>query len=268
MRKLLIFGVLFFGRVLQALATSNPETPSMIQEGFFFSSSCPVSLRAGYEGSFVFDRRMKQENPAGGRIDNLKMDSHLGLAIVNLWKRWDLFGGAGQARLRSDWRFEAPDANIYRIDLETHYGFTWTIGTDFICYQWKGAIISLGGRYEQSKPSLLWITRDGQPFTVDKGSEMDWKEWQANASISYKIDFLIPYIGVKYSKVRGTVTTIQGELIVPIASDGGESLKMESRKNWGMVLGCGLSNSKYFQLNVEARLFDEEAGTVYGDFRF
>ncbi len=270
MKKLLFFALLLSGGTLQALATYNPKSPSMIHEGFFFSPSSFIGCRAGYEGSFVFDRRMEQEDPEGGRVDEWKMDSHLGLAVVNLWDRLDLYGGAGQVRIRSAWRVEPLGQDISRIDLETHYGLTWTVGANVICYEWKDFCFSVGGRYEEGDPALLWISSNGQPFALGKKSEMEWKEWQANASVSYKIDFLIPYIGVKYSEAEATVTTFQDEMALPIAiaSDDGSSLKMESRKIWGMVLGCGLSNSKYFQLNIEARLFDEEGGVIYGDFRF
>ncbi len=267
MRKILFFSSILFAGALQALATFNPKAPSMIQEGLFFSSSCPISLRAGYEGSFVFDRRMKMENVGDRRIDDFKMDSHLGLVVVNLWNRLDLFGGAGQTRVRSGWRVEFPPSFFSRIDLETHYGLTWSAGGNLICYEWKDLSASVGGRYEKGKSSLLWITSDGTPFAVAKENNVDWNEWQANLSLSYKIDFLVPYAGVKYSRAKTKVEAFDG-VMTPIADNGGNVLSMESRKNWGMVLGCGISNSKYFQLNVEARLFDEEGGAVYGDFRF
>jgi hypothetical protein len=267
MRKIFLLAFFLSGSFLQALATNNPMAPAMIREGFFFSTTSSIGIRAAYEGSFVFDRRMEQEGKAG-RIDGLKMDTHLGWALCNLWDRVDIFGGAGQGRIRSDWRVDFPEGTISRIDMESHYGLTWTVGANGLCYQWKELCVSIGGRYEESKPEILWMTKNGEPFTFGNESHVEWKEWQVNSSLSYKIDFLVPYIGVKYSDVHAEVKTFQEGLLVPIAHDGGASLKIESRKNWGMVLGCGISNSKYFQLNVEARLFDEEGGAVYGDFRF
>jgi len=43
---------------------------------------------------------------------------------------------------------------------------------------------------------------------------------------------------------------------------------MKSKNNFGMALGCSLSSSKYFLLNAEVRLIDEEAVTINGEFRF
>jgi hypothetical protein len=93
---------------------------------------------------------------------------------------------------------------------------------------------------------------------------MRWSEWQIDLDIAYKIDLLVPYIGVKYAKQFAKVVTAS----LPISNSGLKFLSMQSRQPLGMVVGCTLTTGKYFMLNVEGRLIDEQAVTISGDIRF
>jgi hypothetical protein len=75
---------------------------------------------------------------------------------------------------------------------------------------------------------------------------------------------LTPYLGIKYSSNK----TALNNFPVPVANDGADHTHFSNAIPVGIFLGCSLSNGKYFMLNLEARLVDEEAITVSGDIRF
>ena len=55
---------------------------------------------------------------------------------------------------------------------------------------------------------------------------------------------------------------------LPISSTLAGSNSFENCHKVGVYVGCAISNGRYFMLNLEGRLVDEEAITVSGDFRF
>jgi hypothetical protein len=91
-----------------------------------------------------------------------------------------------------------------------------------------------------------------------------WHEWQIDLDIAYHIDLLTPYIGAKYKNAMTEISNAQ----TAIAPDGSRTAHFSARTPVGLVLGCSLSTGKYFMLNLEARLIDEEAVTVSADIRF
>ena len=96
------------------------------------------------------------------------------------------------------------------------------------------------------------------------GTELHWRVWQIDMDMSYKIDIFTPYIGIKYSNVRSGV----GFFPISISNSGLGINYFENRTPVGVFIGCSLSSGKYFMLNIEGRLIDEEAVTISGDFRF
>ena len=74
---------------------------------------------------------------------------------------------------------------------------------------------------------------------------------------------LIPYLGAKYSQAR----VLLGTFGVPIAGNGSGNLHMKNRTPVGLFLGCTLTTGSYFFLNVEGRLFDEEAIAISAELR-
>ena len=87
---------------------------------------------------------------------------------------------------------------------------------------------------------------------------------QLDLDLSYQIDLFIPYIGAMYSNAR---TKVAG-FTTPISNSGKGSDRFKNRIPVGVVIGCSLTSLKYFVLNLEGRLVDEEAVTISGDIRF
>ena len=79
--------------------------------------------------------------------------------------------------------------------------------------------------------------------------------------MSVRASILIPYIGTKYSRTIVSLNPSTPALQV-------DPFKMENRRNWGLFLGCTVLACRYFDLNVEGRLIDENSFSGTMGFRF
>ena len=258
------FTVSFFliSSSLFASPVGNPSFPELLQQGFAIPENNWINFRLGYEGDFVGDARMTQTEESSGRVDNFKQDTNSGTVTLNIMDRLDLYGVFGSTRICSDWRFTTT-GTTQRAQVETNYQFLWAVGARASLYRWGCTTLGLGGRYSASDLKPSWIAINGTPAATGSAS-FDWMQWQVDLDLSYKIDLFIPYIGVKYLNAK--VKT--GTYPEAVSSDGSGSLHMKNRTPVGIVVGCTLTTGKYFMLNVEGRLIDEEAATISGDLRF
>ncbi len=264
MKKIALTTALFLaGHSLFAAPVGNPAFPQLLQEGYFIPSSYWVALRLGYEGDFVGDGRLKQREESSGRVDNFKQDTNSGTVTLNFLDRLDLIGVFGSSRVCTDWRFTLPGPTTERMILETNYGFLWAVGGRGVLYEWGNTILGIGGRYSGTALKPVTATINGVPIPT-AGTRLHWKEWQIDLDISHKIDIFIPYLGIKYSNVHTKIGTFPTE----ISDNGSGEIHMSNRNPVGIVIGCALTTGKFFMLNIEGRLIDEEAATIAGDFRF
>lgn len=248
---------------LFAAPVGNPAAPEWIEKGFFIPEDWWGSVRIGYEGDFVSDAKLEQYADGYGRVDCYEQETNSGTLTFNIMNRLDLFGVFGSSRVNSDWRFVDAAQNVHRIELETNYDFLWGLGLRGILYEEEEICLTMGGRYEQSFAEASWLTSDGVPQPLGQGN-LHWREWQIDLDVSYQIDIFNPYIGVKYSHAR---VLLEG-FPESISEKGIGSNQFKNRVPIGIFIGCGLSSSKYFMLNIEGRLIDETAITVSGDIRF
>jgi major outer membrane protein len=261
MLKYLFFFALFLSGSLFGAPVGNTSAPQILEDGFFISRNSWVDVRAGYEGDFVTNGRMEQQD--SGRIDCYKQYTNSGTVTLNLLDRIDLYGVFGSSSTNADWRFTDLENSVHRIEIQTDRNFLWAAGGRAIFFEWGCACLGLGGRYSWAKYDPEWVTNDGANAPSGNG-EVRWNQWQINLDISYKIELFTPYIGAKYSSAQ----TILNGFPIPISSSGSGSNTFKNTTPVGLYLGCTLSTGRYFMLNLEARLIDEEAITVSGDFRF
>jgi hypothetical protein len=263
--KKIIFLFLFFPFFIHSSPVGNPSSAHFIEEGFFTSAGYWMNIRLGYEGNFVYNARFKQKKGGKRKIDNFEIENNGGSFTINFQNRLDLFAVLGSARMRGNWIIDESTYNfLTRIETQTDYDFLWAAGGRAIFFEWGNTSFSLGGRYSRSSPSLDWITSDGEPYSTDR-AKFKYQEWQIDMGLSHKIDIFTPYIGAKYSRKTGQIS---GVTSTPIADDSGYTIRLKSDKKVGLFLGCALSTSKLFALNVEVRMIDEEAVTVSADLRF
>jgi hypothetical protein len=251
------------GSTLCAAPVGNTAAPQLCEEGFFISRDSWIDVRIGYEGDFVGNGRLKQCQEGSGRVDSFQQYTNSGTATLNILDRLDLFAVFGSSRVNADWRFTNLSGLATRAQLETLYHYIWAAGARGILFEWDQVALGLGGRYSYCtyKPSLLTI--NAVPVSVGS-ARCIWREWQIDLDISYKIDLFTPYIGVKYSRAEARI----GPFSTPISNSGSGTDHFKNKTPVGLFLGCSLSTGKYFMLNVEGRLIDEDAITISGDLRF
>lgn len=259
MRHFLFF--IFVLAALQAAPVGNPAAPQLLSEGFFIPYHSWVDGRAGYEGDFVQDGRMEQQD--SGRVDRYAQSTNAGTLTLNFVDRLDIYGVLGASETRANWRFTTPADAIIRIQMETPYHLLWGIGARAALFEWGKVTLGMGGRYEQTRTDLSWLTMDGASQSV-AGTQLKWHEWQVDLDLSYHIDLLTPYIGAKYASAKTHIRHAQ----TAIGANNAYTVQFDNRTPVGLILGCSLSTGKYFMLNLEARLIDEEAVTVSADIRF
>ena len=263
MKKLLLLTLILALSSIFSSPAGNPSFPKAIEEGFFISSASSISFRLGYEGNFVLNRRLKQDVLNGKRVNDFSQYLNSGLLTINILNRCDLFGSFGKAKIKTNWIFEETTNAFSYVDLETKYGDAWSSGVKIIFFEWGNTALSAGGRYNYTKPKISWVSKNGETTPYSE-NHLKYKQWQADVGISHKMDMFIPYILAKYSKADVNLRTPS----VIINPENTDKMKMKSKNNYGMALGCALVAQKYFMLNLEVRLIDEEAFTVIGDFRF
>jgi hypothetical protein len=246
---------------LLAAPVGNTSFPDLIQKGIFSSPHSTVLLRLGYEGDFVSNGRMNQES---GRVDLYEQWTSSGTVTLDLVRRLDLYGVFGASATKANWRFENDIlGTITRIKVKTEESFLWAVGARAILIDWRNASLGLGGRYTTSEYGVKELTSNGSSAPT-AGAHMNWQEWQVNVDASYKIRYFTPYIGAKYSEAKAELR----DFSVPISSPFSHNNSFHNRSQIGLYLGCTISSGKYFMLNLEGRLLDEEAVTVSADFGF
>ncbi len=257
--KILFFLSAFF--FLHAAPIGNGAAPALIRESLVFPDSFWLDARAGYIGDFVGNANLEQA--PGGAVDHFQQYTNSASATCNLYNRLDLFGTFGSSRVSADWRF-ANENTITRIQFETLYHFLWSAGARGIVFEGSLLCFSLGGCYTFCSYPPSWASANGTPMDDLSNVNLRWRQWQADCAISYKIDLLTPYLGLKYSDAAAYLTGFPD----PIATGFASSVEFQNKNSVGLILGCSISNGRYFMLNVEGRFIDEYALSLSGDLRF
>ena len=211
------------------------------------------------------------------------------------------------------------------VELYTDTSFSWSIGARGALWECGCATLGAEFQYAQSKPKVetLNVLCTPAQFTVhkprgykntpfplplDAGTEaaadtksatIQYHEWQAGLALSYRLNMLVPYLGVKWSRASfdadniriaqprlaadaailnltawnptflGNVAAATGnELVDFIQIASMEINKMKSRKACGIVVGATLVDADKWSITGEARLIDERAAHVNAQFRF
>lgn len=210
------------------------------------------------------------------------------------------------------------------VELYTDTSFSWSIGARGALWECGCATLGAEFQYAQSKPKVetLNVLCTPAQFTVhkprgykntpfplpqDAGTEaaadtksatIQYHEWQAGLALSYRLNMLVPYLGVKWSRASFDADNIRiaqpklakaildltawnptflGETGTPAATASFVDFmqiasmqinKMKSRKACGIVVGATLVDADKWSITGEARLIDERAAHVNAQFRF
>ncbi len=265
--KKLIAIIICFGFVLSVTAAyaapvGNIATPSTLKKGIIYKDeAAQFAVVAGGEVDLTWDQNLKrQDNDTeyylyGGKIGVLIMDRFMPYAIL----------GAAEAKKQQF------NINSNKIKWETDYDFVWGVGGTAMLYETKlegmgnGTLrIGVDGKYRQSHLKVDKVVRDGVSYNTSDAavtqSKYELEQWQVALAVSYQIDQIIPYVGVKYSDATGeAVTKIDG---LSYKND------FENEDNVGIFVGGDILLNDSFTANIEGRFIDETALSLGATLRF
>nr|ADB92456.1 major outer membrane protein [Chlamydia pecorum] len=218
-----------------------------------------------------------------------------------------------------------PNASISNgvVELYTDTTFSWSVGARGALWECGCATLGAEFQYAQSKPRVqeLNVLSNVAQFTVHKpqgyigqqlplptdagtdaatglkNATINYHEWQVGAALSYRLNMLIPYIGVQWSRATFDADTIQiaqPKLASPIfnlttwnptllgqatqvdSNKYADTLqivslqinKLKSRKACGVSMGATLLDADKWAINGELRLINERAAHLSAQCRF
>jgi hypothetical protein len=234
-----------------AAPVGNIATPSILRKGIIYQDKdAQFAVVAGGEIDLTFDRKIKHEsddvefNFYGGKIGILIMDRFMPYTVLGAGKAEQKF-----TELGTSWK------------LETKHDFVWSIGGTAMLYETKAGEmgdgifrIGVDGRYRKIDLDLDKLTVGGTTYKLSDfgvSGDCDMKEWQVALGLSYQIQQFIPYVGVKYSDLRGKLA-----LKTPTDEASG---KFRADKKVGFFVGGDLAINDTVSANIEGRFIDETA---------
>jgi len=265
MKKFYLIFFLSFTGLVFSTPINNSSLCFYIPHGLFFSDCNVVSFRVGYEGNFISDAKLRQVKISSGRVDDYELNCNSGTLAFNVKNLVDVFGSLGASRIKANWRITPPAGGLTRIETETRYHFSWSAGGRVVIWHNDKTALGITGRYFSTEPEISWLTSDGLPLIV-RGGNICYNEWQVDFGLSHKIGLFVPYFGIKYSDAKSQISGLPGGVV--ISNSGTNTIEMKRRNHVGGFIGVTLTNGCKFLVNIEARLADEEAATVSGQFRF
>jgi len=243
---------------LFAMYSGNPSSPMMPEQSIFFTHSW-FAFKAGYEFDDVFERKLKMESHHVHANDNKYTSrSQFGVLTLVLCDRVEFYSGLGSMKPSL-----TQHVNKERIHYDMDRHFAYSIGGRALFAYWGNLQFGLTASYLHFFPDIHSISVNRSSFPKDK-SELRYHEWQVGASFSYHIWWLFPYVGLVYSHVNAQFMHLNSlEAFFPK-----NNFTLESKRNYGMIVGLGLAPEIGIGVNVEGRFIDETALTVSADVRF
>lgn len=220
-----------------------------------------MTISAGVIVDSVDERKI--DIPGG----TFELNAVLARIGINLIDRVNLYLDIGQAQDMSyNAEVNATNTTVkYEYDSDIMFG----AGVNALIYRWDNGL-EIGGALSMRQVDLTVdkATIDGisyEKIDLDSVRDGEYTEWQAALELAYKAEYLIPYIGLKYSDVEvdGDVTdsTVQYNAS---GKNAGQNIGVFA----GVTLVPELGDSKQIAINVEGRIIDEEAVSVGVSYRF
>jgi len=244
MRKFIFLIAIFFVKPSYGLYIGNPSTPAIIYEGIFISDLIPVSLRVGFEGDFLFEKKFTFSN-TGYKESHVEGNFYLGQAVVNFFDRLDLGISAGSSQMEFISNYESAHLNE-----KSDSGYAIQAHGKLIIFNVKFVTLSFDGRYLMAKAK-------DHSFLDDDDAWFRLRHWQASMSLSSKLGFFSPYIGGVYDSSR-----------FRISKEGSFSINGIEKENLGIFLGLTFSTNSYFLVTFEGHLYSETSFGLNAQIRF
>jgi len=237
MRKILFLTVLSLILIMPALSQAAPAG----------NPADPVLLVGTYpiKGEAIADIVFERELDQGSEIEAQWYLAKVGVTLI---EKIDVYGLLGTANLEP----KKLTSSVY--DIESEYGVAWGLGAKVLLYETEeygdGILrVSVDGNYRAYKPDIDTISG-----STSSSGEVDFAEWGASLGLSYTLDKITPYVGVKYSDVD---LEISGTNIGTL-----DTLSINSDNVVGVFVGADYLFAENIALNLEGRFIDETAVNV------
>ena len=249
----------------------SPNAAAIHTDGVFFCDDCSCwSLRAGFRGDYVFDRKVNSTGE--GTYESASIMSNEGVLTLNFWDRLDIYGLVGASSVEIYDNFYNDNFSQEMIRSATSGSSTiWGVGAratileyNFGCCgtSYLGADINYEsiGSYKISSKAF-----NGIPITMPITAR--YKETQISLQIGHRIAMLTPYIAAKWSNATGSLgnnSAVIQQREIPDYLEGYRN----TGNHWGYAVGVLLIDAGRMSVTAEARFIDEKAMTIMGEFRF
>jgi hypothetical protein len=266
MKKLIVI-IICFGLSLSITAAyaapvGNIATASVLKKGIIFQDEqAQFAVVSSLDVDLTWDQNLKNQDDDteyyyyGGKVGVLVMDRFMPYAFL----------GTAEAKKQ---RFKiGPD----KVKWDTDYDFVWGIGGTAVLYEIRLGDMSqdtlrigVDGNYRQSHLKIDKVELNGTPYNSDNPaltqSGYELEQWQVALAVSYQMDQIIPYAGVKYSDATGEAE----------AKINGKAYKndFENKDNVGIFVGGDILINDSFMLNIEGRFIDETALSLGAILRY
>lgn len=242
-----------------ALYYGGPDLPRVTETGFFFGKDDWFALKIGYELDVNFDRSLKATNNRIKKMDVFRYYWEQGVITLNFVDRFELYTSLGAAKFF----VEPRTSNTTRVVTETGNRFLWGVGTRAIIYEFSDATVGVDVRYQESSPRFQWMGVNGVPLASTTGARLKYQEWQVGLGLSYHVGIFTPYLGGRYCQSLGRYKHFPEGVL-----RSGTSFHVKNATKFGLAVGTAISTGHIFDLNFEARFFDETAATASATVRF
>lgn len=270
---------LLFTPLLEATLVGNPAMPTFFQESLFSKKDRAVTLRFGYFFDNIYKTKFHDEVINDEQINNVtdqepsassivQLQTHSAMVILNLKRYLDVYGLIGQSRIRIEEREDLSDSLF-----STQNNLSWGAGATLTVLKYKGFGIGADGKYFYTKQEANYlVTGDCPAIITTEDFGFIYEEIQGSLAFSYDINPLCPYLGVSY--VHATIASFPSNKgIVRLSSDPTyprefECKKSVNSKHWGMSLGASIVAKEKIAINIESRLFNQNAVNISAEVRF
>lgn len=231
-----------------------------------------ISVRAGYRGDFVYNRKLQDINHT---IDTYSLYCNEGVFTMNFCQCVDIYAFCGSCsqNLDSKYSSSAGTPNYETVNFETKS--IWGAGGKITlwCQNWGcnygTTYLGLDACYEKTvtENSETWLHND----TIVTGggaaivpATATYYEWQVACMLGHKVAKVTPYVAIKWSAARASLTGQRDHGSTVTTS----LLSATSQRHLGWAVGATFVDWGCVAITAEARFVDEKAATISADIRF
>ena len=233
-----------------------------------------LSLRFGYYGDFVFNRKLKVDGRGTGfhkNISSTKLFTNAGYLVLNICDRVDLFSTLGETRLSvaTNGLTWSRAAN-YQTYFNSKESFSWSAGARLMLLHRGPWLLGMEGQYFTSHCPIDFFSNYVDERARYPRNHSKYLEWQLGVGLSYTICpcsafTVVPYTGLKWDKCKYITHQFR---FIDGSGIANTIFNLKAQRYWGIPLGVTVMFNAAFSLEVETRWLDERAFTAKAQMQF